>query len=233
LKQSYLTDSIRPIAVIPAKSKSKGIENKNLQIINGKPLIEYSIQAAKKAGVYSIVSTESSEIATKALDCGADHVIKRPEELCLDGVHAVHVIVHAINFLDVNPDTPVFMLLPTSPCRSYRDVYGALQYLKEYESVIGICEVCPENSLRYVENYGMYPVVPNLPMNAQRQDVRPVYRINGAIFLTIAHKLRTNVTFHLERCFGYLMSKIASIDINTYEDLAIAQSLANDGKVLE
>ena len=88
------------LAIIPARSGSKGLKDKNIKLLNGKPLIAYSIEAAKKSEIYShiLVSTDSERYGEIAIQYGAEVPFLRPKELAEDTSSAVDVYLHAIDF---------------------------------------------------------------------------------------------------------------------------------------
>lgn len=104
------------LGLIPARGGSKGVPRKNIRIINGKPLIAWTIEKAKESKLLDrvVVSTEDGEIAQVAREYGAE-VLQRPAELAVDTAATQEVMVHA---LQVFPADVLVLLQPTSPCRS-------------------------------------------------------------------------------------------------------------------
>ena len=114
------------IAIIPARGRSKGLPGKNIRLLNGIPLICYSIKSALQAKSISkvIVSTDDDEIAKIAEECGAEVPFMRPKSLSLDNSPEWLVWRHAINYLEnnMNEKTNLVILPSTSPLRSSEDV---------------------------------------------------------------------------------------------------------------
>lgn len=220
------------LAVIPARGGSKGIPGKNIVGLGGKPLINWTIEAALKSTSISrtLVSTDSSEIATVAKASGAETPFIRPAELGADDVHAFHAVKHAVDWLqrheNYQPDI-VFMLLPTSPLRTHEDIDAATALLIESgaPAVIGVCAASVLASLRTISEGRLKNVARRPHKNYQRQEVDPLYACNGAIFAAGREELLRHGEFHIDRAVAYVMPKTRSIDINTEDELSLAEIL--------
>ena len=124
------------IALIPARSGSKRLPNKNLKLLNGHPLLSYTINSAIKSSLFSevIVSTDSEEIAEVAQSYGASVPLLRPSEYAQDLSCDINWVNHALKFLVQNSLEKVefiAILRPTSPLRSKLTIAKALQLLEE------------------------------------------------------------------------------------------------------
>jgi CMP-N-acetylneuraminic acid synthetase len=221
--------------VIPARGGSKGIPRKNLQELGGRPLLEWSISAARLSGAVAriIVSTDSEEIAGVARAAGAEAPFLRPATLASDEIHSVHVVLHALDWLEAREGAApelVMMLLPTSPFRRPVDVRGAVDLLKtrKAQSVVSVVDLgkYPTN-LRYLRGERLEYVVPEVERNAQRQGLEKLYAVNGSIFLARSSALGRSGTFHIDGALGYAMAPLNSVDINSPEDLASARRLCS------
>lgn len=214
-------------AIIPARSGSKAIPNKNMSMFRNKPLVGWTIEESFKSVDITVVTTDSMTIGQYAADLTA-HVVKRPESLAQDHVHAIEPVIHAMNWCELPDDETVVMLLPTSPLRTAQDIRNALRLHKQYDkNVVSLCETSPLQSMRYMN--GIEIIYPNIgevrARNAQRQSVEKTYVVNGAIFVSKAGLLRKFRTFHIDSVLGYVMPKYRSIDVNDYEDLTVANKL--------
>lgn len=215
------------LAIIPARGGSKGVPRKNLQIVGGKPLIQWTIDAALKAGMDAVfVSTEDHEIAQVALQGGA-RIIERPEEYATDNIHAFMPLMHALDFLNVPDDEQVFMLLPTSPLRSAHDIQCGRGLLEPGQTVVGVTDAGPALSIRIMGQFYIHPIAPfsEVMLHKQRQVTDNFYKVNGALFAGHANTLREFGTFHIDRCIGYRMPLSRSIDVNDQTDLFLADTL--------
>lgn len=226
------------VCVIPARSGSKGIPGKNLAELGGKPLLAWSIEAALRSRVIDriLVSTDSPEIAETARRFGAETPFTRPADLARDNVHAVQVVLHALDWLEQDgcaAPEGVMMLLPTSPLRRSEDVRDAVRLFRERDapSVVSVCDTGRYmTNLRFLRGGQLVMAVPSENRNAQRQGLEKLYGVNGSIFLARPHLLRREATFHMDGALGYVMEQWHSIDINDPRDLDMARQLcANTG----
>lgn len=231
------TSSREILCVIPARAGSKGIPGKNTVDFVGKPMLAWTIEAALNAEAVTqvIVSTESDEIAEIARKWGAGTPFLRPQELAEDHVHAVHTVMHTLNWYSSTKGRlpfGVMMLLPTSPLRTARHVQDAAQlFLSSGASaVIGIVDLGKHmTNLRYLHQGRLDRVAPEISANQQRQETSPLYGVSGAMFLARADLLLENETFHLPEAMGFIMSEMSSIDVNHPHDLKLARWLKAAG----
>lgn len=215
-------------AIIPARGGSKGIPRKNLKLLEGKPLIVWSIeQVLATRGLAPYVSTEDEEIADVARGAGAQ-VIERPAELAGDATASEPVIEHAIEVITAEAARPdqVMFLQATSPLR----LPGTLaRCLDEFavtgaDSMVGVvpAEIFMWRRVPRVE--ALYPV----DTRPRRQDLRPEqlrYRETGSLYLT-----RTEIyERHHNRLGGaielFVMDPLEGIDIDAEHDFMLAESL--------
>lgn len=219
------------VCVIPARGGSKGIPFKNLVELLGKPLLAWSIKAAKESKEFDriIVSTDCENIARIAHEWGAEVPFIRPPELARDEVHSVHVVLHALDWLEREEGgTPegVMMLLPTSPLRQASDISGVVDLFRREQapSVVSVVDLGKYmTNLRYLNGNKLERVAPEENPNAQRQGLKKLHSVNGSIFLARPEVLRSAGSFHIDGALGYAMNSINSIDINALEDLALAR----------
>jgi len=214
--------------IIPARGGSKGIPRKNLVDLCGQPLVRWTIDVARQIGVKPYVSTEDKEIAEYCIDYGS-YIIKRPDALAEDNVHSIYAILHAIKWLSLSDHEIVVMLLPTSPLRLPSHVTDCVRMTSPQNSVVSIVEGPPLNSHRHIDDTGrLKTVLPIFDTDLQRQDFAQDYYVNGSIFCSTVGRLKKYHTFHSPGVFGYIMSKLNSIDINTQEDLILARRIIRD-----
>jgi CMP-N,N'-diacetyllegionaminic acid synthase len=226
-----MTGCEKILCIIPARGGSKGIPRKNLVDLSGKPLLAWSLAAAKAASGIDriIVSTDSDEIAGVAREWGAEVPYIRPRSLAEDNVHAVHVVLHALDFLEKEENykpAGVMMLLPTSPLRLSSDIDNVIDlfYRKQASSVVTVVDLGKYmTNLRYLNGDSLVRVAPDEDPNAQRQGLNKLYAVNGSIFLARPDVLRQEGTFHTNEALGYVMSDINSVDINSPDDLLRAR----------
>jgi len=223
------------LVVIPARGGSRGIPRKNLVLLEGKPLIAWTIQAAKAARHVTrvIVSTDDPEIAEVSRQFGAETPFLRPAEISGGEVFSVAVPVHALKWLRENEGyepARVLMLLPTSPLRQAEDIDGAIE-LFAASGAPSVVSVEPMDKqlphLRRLVDGRLEPLIPFDQLNVQRQGLEPLYVLNGSIYVTTPATLLEHGTFHLRGAAGYPMLPARSIDINSPEDLLLAAFYLN------
>jgi CMP-N,N'-diacetyllegionaminic acid synthase len=176
--------------IIPARSGSKGIPNKNIKLLNGKPLIEYSIIYSKACPLvnHTIVSTDSGEIAEIALGCGAEVPFLRPLDLAQDLTPDYPVIVHALKTLEdlKNKRIDLIILLrPTSPLRPSLLIEKGIQLMIDFPSASSIRTITKstEHPFRQWKLNGNFMVSYETeiyePFNLPRQELPSVYFQTG------------------------------------------------------
>lgn len=225
---------MKAIAIIPARSGSKGLPDKNIKPLNGKPLIAYSIEQAIASQKFDkvFVSTDSENYAQIAREYGADVSFLRSSDLASDNANtwdAVREVLVKFDELGEEFDT-VMLLQPTSPLRDSEDILNAFKLMEEksanaIESVVEVdhsplwCNVLPaDGCMDSFEN----PELSILP----RQSLPQYYRINGAIYLLKRSELNEECMF-THNCFAYIMPKEKSVDIDGPIDFMLAELIMN------
>ena len=175
------------LAIIPARGGSKGLPRKNVRLLNGKPLLAYSIEQAHAAApvTRTVVSTDDDEIAGVAREYGAE-VIKRPPELATDTASSEAALQHVLDYLreteGYEPDLVVF-LQATSPVRTPGDIERAIGLLQD-EDADSLVSVTPWHGLNWTrENGEAKSVTFDYRRRPRRQELPPAFRENGSIFV--------------------------------------------------
>lgn len=226
------------LGVIPARGGSKAIPNKNIFPILGKPLLNYTIEAALESRLltHCVVSTDSEDIAEIASRAGALVPFLRPPELSTDTALSLPVILHSLAFMErtkgISYDA-VVMLQPTTPLRLSSDIDMALEKLFETDadSVISVVEVGAAHPLRMKRLIGdqlINYIDQGFEDMRPRQSLPPVYIRNGAIYATRCRTLLEQQTFSGTDCRAYEMPAERSINIDTPADLIIAEYYLSD-----
>ncbi len=227
-------EKIKAVALIPARAGSKGIIDKNLKELCGKPLIYYTIDSAKKAQTFDdiIISTDSKEIAKIAEEFGANAPFIRPEHLAKDGSTQMDVIIHAMDWLEENNKKydHIFYLQPTSPLRSDQDILNSFELLKKKNAnaVVSVTEITGHHPLwmnTLPDDGNMDNFIKPEAKNTNRQNLPKHYRLNGAVYLAKWDYLKEFNDWYKERCYAYIMPNDRSIDIDTEIDLITAEYL--------
>ena len=191
----------------------QGIQGKNIVEFDGKPLLHWSIAAAKASGRVArvIVSTDDERIMEVSRQSGAEVPFVRPANLAGDDVHSVNVILHVLDWLEQEHQAEpsgIMMLLPTSPLRTAGNVAAAadLFYERNAEALISVCDLGKYmTNLRYLHEGLLVPVSPGVDRNAQRQGLEKLYGVNGSIFIAKPNVLREHKTFHVDGAVAYVM----------------------------
>jgi len=222
------------LTIIPARGGSKRLPRKNILSLAGKPLIAWTIEAAKNARTAKTicVSTDDPEIARIATEYGADVPFLRPAELASDTATSVAVALHALDWYKsqgLNFDT-MLLLQPTSPLRSSKDIDDAFELFKKNNanSVTSVCEVdhSPLWSNTLPANLSMDGFIPESVKNLRSQDLPTYYRLNGALYLVRTDVLLRERSFIASTgSFAYIMPRDRSIDIDTKLDFIVAESI--------
>lgn len=216
------------LAIIPARSGSKGVPNKNIIDIDGRPLIDFTIKEALKSQYIDnvIVSTDSELIAEVAKKCGAEVPFLRPTELAQDQSKIIDVMLDLIEKLSKknrNYDY-VILLQPTQPLRKTLHIDEAIAMICEnqYESLISINEV-EENPVlvRKIGDDGCLESILNLCSTIRRQDFPKFFKVNGAIYINkIDGNFDRNTSLN-DNKYPYIMEKKYDVDIDEPFDLEI------------
>lgn len=222
------------LAIIPARSGSKGLKDKNIKLLNGKPMIAYTIEAALNSGIYEdvIVSTDSEVYAEISKKFGASIPFLRPDFLSSDTATTIDVIEYILNKLkDNGKEYEYFTILqPTSPLRTAKHIKEAKNLLlkKGGNSVISVCEVDHSplwcNTLEEDLSLDNFISKNN---NKNRQLLKKFYRLNGAIYIVKIDYFFKYKNFYYDKSFAYVMDKFSSLDIDDEFDFEFATFLIN------
>lgn len=224
------------LAIIPARAGSKRLPNKNILPLKGRPLIQWTIQAALDSGCVDtvVVSTDSKKIADVARHCGASVPFIRPEHLSNDESKSIDVVLHVIDELKSKGRSfdYVMLLQPTSPLRTGRHIREAVSLLHSKDA-IAVVSVCPiSHPVEWVgeisSDLSLDSFFENMPINKRSQDFTKKYRLNGAIYLISVDGLIKNKALTSRKgTYAYLMRPEDSVDIDTEIDHALCELLIN------
>jgi N-acylneuraminate cytidylyltransferase len=210
------------LALIPARGGSKGLPHKNILHAAGLPLIAWTIRAAKNSKVIDrlILSSEDNEIIETAEAWGCEVPFIRPHELSSDEANSIDVALHALQM--VSGYEYLILLQPTSPLRLASDIDAAFSLMLKHgaTSCVSVCETSQSPYLMYnlqIDNQlvGLLPPLSNVN---RRQDLPPVYVLNGAIYISRIDQLLVSKSFVNKDTVAYKMPIERSIDIDTQID---------------
>ncbi|AEJ18676.1 cytidylyltransferase domain-containing protein [Gracilinema caldarium] len=223
------------LCTICARGGSQGVKNKNIRELAGKPLIAYTIETAKAAGIFEhiVISTDSDAIAEAAETCGAEVFFRRPDELATSTAAKIPVIRHALLESEKyygRKFTSLMDLDATSPLRSVDDIMGAWNLFIQggYDNVItampsrkspyfNIVEV-DENGNVHLSKTLEKPIV-------RRQDAPKCFDMNASIYIWKRETLLGCDSVITENTGLYIMPEERSIDIDTELDFAFVEFL--------
>lgn len=218
-----MEQQMKTLFLIPARGGSKGIPRKNIKELNGKPLIQYSIDVARRlTGDENIcVSTDDREIIEVVEKSGLEVPFIRPESLAADTATTNDVICHALNFYKDKGTAydNIVLLQPTSPLRTADQVKGAMNlYSDDIDMVVSVKEnkgsviLFKENAKGYLEH------VFDTANGIRRQDALRLYEYNGAIYVMNSRSILEKSMSGFTKIKKYIMSEKDSIDIDNMLD---------------
>ncbi len=220
------------LAIIPARSGSKGVQDKNIKMLAGKPLLQYSVEAAINSTVFECihVSTDSVKYAEIAQNCGADVPFLRCQEYSTDLVDSwsvVRFVLEQYKQLGRMFDM-VTLLQPTSPLRDGEDIQNAYRLFieKDADVVISVNEEehSPLLSNTLDDTLSLNGFI-DLNKIGRRQDMEPYYRVNGAIYMLKPFVLDNIINLYGEKSYAYIMLQEKSVDIDSMLDFRVAEAI--------
>ena len=226
----------KTLGIIPARGGSKGIPDKNIRLLGDKPLIAYTIDAAKRSKLLTdfVVSTDSEKIANVCKNYGLEVPFMRPIELSGDYVESYPVIVHALKKMEESRKESYdyfVMLQPTSPVREAEDIDNSLKILFETEtdSVVSVVDAGASHPLRMKRIVGDNILITYIDQGFEnmkpRQELPPVYIRNGAVYASRFNVLEDVGALVGKNCRAYIMPPERSINIDSMVDFRVAEAI--------
>lgn len=227
-----MIDGRRVIAVVPARSGSKAIRNKNLRELGGKPLLAWPILVARQSGYVDriIVSTDGDDIARVATKHGAE-VYRRPARLATDSSHVIDALHDLTGKLIAEGEKPdIYVLLEaTSPFRAASDIAACLERMiaEELDSIATFApaHLNPHRAWNIVDGVPR-PFIDDAVPWTPRQQLPDAWQLTGTVYAFDAVKLPKNSPSILYGRFGaQIVGELSNLDIDTETDLKIANAL--------
>ena len=226
---------MRVLGLIPARGASKGIPRKNIRPLAGKPLLQYTAEAALSATSLSkiVLSTDDEEIAGVGRRCGLSVPFLRPKQLACDDTPMLPVVQHAINWLEEQGECfdAVCLLQPTNPLRRSEHIDACVAMLVESgaDSVISVLPVPAEYNPHWVylrNSDGMLRLSTgeSAPI-PRRQELPPAFHREGSVYVTRRDTLMKENSLYGQRVAGYLVDPATCVNIDSQEDWARAEDL--------
>ena len=223
------------LALIPARGGSKRLPGKNIKSLGDKPLIVWSVDAAKHVPDICdiLVSTDDLAIASVCKAAGALVPWLRPAELATDTASSVDVALHALDWYEAEkgPVDGLLLLQPTSPFRTQETVRKGLGLFEEShrQSVLGVSP-CPTHPMWTLKMKGehLVPFMSEHGLGLRSQDLPGAYAVNGCFYLTSPDNLRANLSFSAGELIPlFIDSEEEALDIDTALDFKIAECILN------
>tara|TARA_Y100000022_G_C13193179_1_gene349056 strand:- start:242 stop:913 length:672 start_codon:yes stop_codon:yes gene_type:complete len=221
---------MRLIAIIPARGGSKGIPGKNIIQINGKPLIQYTIDMAVNVKYFSSiwVSSDSKDIMDACRHYEGLKFHNRASDLATDNSPIVDTIMEIVK-LEKNDFDAIILLQPTSPLRTVKQVENAVEKLyknKEFNSLVSVCPMDDIHPARmyWKNNLELNSIMPEFQYS-RRQDIPKAWYRNGAIYIVRKEAFLKEKQIILRPILGYEMPRSELLNIDEPIDLKFAQVL--------
>ena len=227
---------MKNLAIIPARSGSKGLKDKNIKELNKKPLIYYAIKEAKKSNIFDeiMLSTDSVLYADIGKKLGASVPFLRDDNLSTDTASTWDVVKDVLKRYEeknIYFDT-VCILQPTSPLRISDDIVKSYDMFKEKDAnfVVSVCEMdhCPLWSNTLDDTLSMENFIDKNIIQMPRQELPIYYRINGAVYIIKTKYLFEVKDIYSSKSYAYIMPKTRSIDIDDIVDFRLAGILLDE-----
>lgn len=233
---------MRVLGVVTARGGSKGIPRKNIRLLCGKPLLQYTAEAALAAHGLArvILSTDDEEIADVGRRCGLEVPFLRPAELARDDTPTVPVLQHAVRWLEEHGDRydAICLLQPTNPLRRPKDIDGCIALLRDSgaDAVVTMLPVPAEYNPHWVffrgEDGAFRLSTGETTIIPRRQELPPAYHREGSVYVTRRDVLMHQNSLYGARLLGFIMEPEACVNIDTCDDwMRAEQMLAELGRV--
>jgi CMP-N-acetylneuraminic acid synthetase len=227
---------MRVLGLIPARGGSKGIPNKNIRLLCGKPLLAYTAEAALHAQSLErvILSTDSEAIAKVGEEWGLEVPFMRPANLAKDDTPTLAVVQHAIQWIEAQGQIydAICLLQPTNPLRTTSDIDACVSLLAQSsaDSVISVLSVPSEYNPHWVyfadsEGYLTLTTGEKQPI-ARRQDLPPAFHRSGSVYIT-RWSVARDVDLYGAKVIGYPVTPERHVNIDTQSDWQLAERFIN------
>jgi len=228
-------DPLLILGVIPARGGSKGVPRKNIRLLAGKPLLQYTVEAALAATRLSrvILSTEDEEIAEVGRACGVEVPFMRPAELALDDTPTLPVLLHAVRTLEARGEhyAAICLLQPTTPLRRPQDIDQCVDLLvaADADCAVTVLPVPPECNPHWVYFQGPDGALRLSTGEAtpvpRRQSLPPAFRREGSVYVTRRGVLMDQGSLYGSKVVGHILDPETSVNIDTPADWERAETL--------
>lgn len=226
---------LRVLGLIPARGGSKGVPRKNVRPLAGRPLLDYTVEAARGSRRLSeiVLTTEDEEIARIGRGLGLDVPFLRPAELAEDETPMLPVVLHAVQWLEEHGRRfdAVCLLQPTNPLRRAEDIDGCIALLDEQraDAAVTVLRVPPEHNPHWVylrcEDGCIHLATGETAPIPRRQDLPAAFHREGSVYVVRRDVLIGQKSLYGRFLVGYEMDARRSVNIDSSDDWARAESL--------
>lgn len=228
------------LGVTLARGGSKGVPRKNLRVLAGKPLIQYSISEALKSKMLTdyVVSTDDSEIQDFALSLGAQAPFLRPAELASDTASSADALIHAVKFMEdvVGQKYEIVVeIMSTNPFKTHRDIDGCISKLQRTgaNAVVAVHQIFDSHPRRIkkIENDRLVDFCVSEIPESRRQDLKPeAFLRSGSIYAVRKEfLLNSKARYDNENTRPYILDANRVINIDEEKDFLLAETLIQSG----
>jgi len=229
---------MRVLGLIPARGGSKGIPRKNIKLLAGKPLLQYTAESALSASKLSriILTTEDPDVLDVGRRCGLDVPFLRPPELAADDTPTLPVVQHALHWLERQGESydAVCLLQPTNPMRRAEDIDACIELLEttDADAVVTVLPVPPEYNPHWVYFKAQTGTLKLCTGEAEpiprRQELPPAFHREGSIYVTRAQVVMKQNSLFGKHLVGYLLDPTRTVNIDDSQDWERAERLLRD-----
>ena len=226
---------MRVLGLVPARGGSKGVPRKNIRTLGGKPLLQYTAEAALASSLLSwtLLSTDDEEIAEVGRRCGLSVPFMRPAELALDTTPTLPVVQHAVSWMERQGEffDAVCLLQPTNPFRRAEEIDGCIALLEESgaDSVLTVLPVPAEHHPFWVylrdESGRLRLSTGETAPPPRRQDLPPAFHREGSVYVTRRDVLMNESSLYGGHVEGFQVDSRRSVNIDDMEDWARAEMM--------
>ena len=227
--ESGMIDGKTCLGVIVARGGSKGLPGKNVADLGGKPLVAWTVAAARRSACLDrlILSSDDDAIIDAARTAGCDAPFRRPAALATDEAPIADTLIHAMDNLN-SPFDYIVLLAATSPLRSGGDIDACIAACHSG----GVCAVTVTEApkplewmCRITSDGRLVPAIPGDGLRTRRQDTAPAFLPNGAVYVARTDWFREHRTFYGSDTRASIMPADRSIDIDGELDLMMARMI--------
>jgi CMP-N,N'-diacetyllegionaminic acid synthase len=227
----------RILAIVPARAGSKGLPDKNIKNLGGKPLLAWPIIAALQSRYVDnvVLSTDSESYAKIGESYGAATPFLRPDHLASDKASSIDVIIHVLDYLAANNDKYDYVLLlePTSPLTEAADIDNAIALLDSAEgnatSVIGVSLMETQHPAFSVKRNDEGFIAPlsgsSFQSMPRRQDLHPVYALDGSLYLSSVEAMYNEKNFCHKKTIGMVFDRYKSLEVDDLLDFVCIEAV--------